>query len=300
VLDAAMSPGDPPAVLVKGAALLSAGLYESGERDFVDADLVIPPDSAERFAGLLRDAGVRYEPYSRPNYEVGVATDGGRGAVEIHVALAGDAGGEAGPSYDTVASRSSAADPASGLRNIRVLRGQAARELAAHHFVAHHAGAPENALRSLQDLSRLEGDDEEAVQGLPWRRAEHVRALTSGLREVAAELRSGAVAEGGRAAAYLERLSEALAIPYNGDEAFASEVDRWVALHSGWWNRTRFVAGRMFAAGPGAGLVDRGVRPVRLAARWTAGRFSRFKSTDRARASSRWTAFLKYGLVHEY
>ena len=293
-LDAAMSPDDPPAVLFKGSALRVAGLYESGERDSVDADMVISPAANARFEAIYRAAGLRQDLDSEASYMSVVPADERPGSVDVHLALPGDASGDAGPPYDVVLALSSPVEPSAGLRHVRVLRGAAAREVAVHHFVRHHASAPANALRVLQDLSRLEGEGEAAPGSplLPWRDATHIRAVSARLRRIAGEFRSGEIAEGGRAERFLEHLEQVLAVPRDEESEFAQ---RWGAMRGPWLSRAWFATKRAFGPGPETDLVGRVTRPARMAGRWAAARMTVLKKDESARVRAGWVGFLEAG-----
>ena len=291
-LDAAMSPDDPPAVLFKGAALRAAGMYEGGERDSVDADLVISKAAAERFEETYRSAGLRPDLEAEASFIAVIPADGRPGSVDVHLALPGDASGDCGPPYDLVLALSSPAHPAAGLRHVRVLRGPAAREVAVHHFVRHHASAPANALRVLQDLSRLEGEGEAVPDTplLPWRNATHIRAVTARLRGLAGEFRSGQIAEGGRAERFLGHLEQILAVPRDEESEFAQ---RWGSMRGPWLSRALFAAKRAFGPGPEKTLVGRAIRPARFAARWAGARLLSIPIRSGSRVQARWVGFLE-------
>jgi hypothetical protein len=179
---AARHAGDP--VALKGAALTLAGFYARGERQMADADLLVAPEAIGAWKIAAERIGARFAPLRAGGYEVACVERGGA-IVEIHVALAGEAGRMPSLSH---ASLSAAAIPCAAA-GFRVPGPAACRQIAAHHLVFHHGGAGEHGLRALQDLARLpESTPEDAP--LRWPERSPIPA-TRLLGRVAAALREG-------------------------------------------------------------------------------------------------------------
>ena len=203
------------AVVVKGAALNLLGLV-GDERSFADADVLVDPQHLGGWEAAAGDVGASWHP--RHGYEAAAITRG-VGLVEVHTALPGFFGPEKGPGSAEVAPFR-VPTPCPGLH---ALTGQVAREVCVQHFVFHHDGAPAHALRTLLDLSALEGTGEGV--GLPWQaRTGEVQRATGHLRLLARTFRTDARTDAQR------QFARVLAqVAAREPMRFAREVDRWMS-----------------------------------------------------------------------
>jgi hypothetical protein len=203
------------AVVIKGAALALQGLV-GDERSFADADVTVEPRRLEAWAAAAADLGAVWQP--QHGYEA-AHVKSGAGLVEIHSALPGFFGTEAGPD----AAELSRFRVPTSVPGLFALAAPAAREVCVQHFVFHHDGSPLHALRALLDLCALEGAGE--GDGLSWGgRAEEVRRATRHLRTVARAFREDV------APALQAEFTRTLAgVADRPPAGFAGEVDRWIS-----------------------------------------------------------------------
>ncbi|MGH9023120.1 MAG: nucleotidyltransferase family protein [Acidimicrobiia bacterium] len=179
-------------VAIKGAGMTLAGYYEPGERYAADADLVVPPESLPDWERAAVRAGATWSVLACDGYQAATISDG-RAVVDLHVALAGEAGRLPGVGHRALLPSTLPSDPAHGVEGVRTPTPAAAREITVQHFVFHHRGSETHGFRTLQDLARLEtgGSVAKALPGLDWEGSSPAPA-TALLARVAKRLEQGA------------------------------------------------------------------------------------------------------------
>lgn len=265
-------------IVVKGGGLVSGGFLV--HRDMVDLDALV----AEADVDSWREAAARVGGEWHPGrgYEAGAITHPD-GMIEVHMALPGFVGHEAGPGYMAVATHAIAS---SSMPDILVPLPQAAREITVQHFVFHHAGETGHALRVLQDLGSLEREPD--GEGLDWGRTS-VHDATSNLRAIVRQIAAGHL-DTSPAGDYLRALAGA--IETGAHKTFADDVERWIGDKPGLAAKAGLIVRRIF---PPAGQMRESVdeSPIRTVLRYLTRPFrlaTRFLRTRKPAnsAASRW------------
>jgi len=292
--EAAHHSGDP--IALKGAALTLGGFYSTGERQMADADLLIPAGAADQWKRAAAGIGARFTPLRAGGYEIACVERGGA-IVELHVALAGEAGRLPSLTHaDLLPHAVPSPRPGLGIPD-----PSASREIAVHHFVFHHGGAEEHGLRTLQDLARLPprspGDPP-----LPWPGRSPSRAGDL-LGRIVESLRQARWEEDENCRRALAPIFDAIAGSETTSRDFSEDVDE-IVLRSAEtpFGGTRAVVRYAFppiaeiraCAGESRArtVVRYPTRALRLAARYAAARAT---AIFRRRRRRRWREFLASG-----
>ncbi|MBI2212264.1 MAG: nucleotidyltransferase family protein [Acidobacteria bacterium] len=206
------------AIVIKGGAM---ALTHRGTANRVvsDLDVVVPRSDVPVWLDVAARCGASVHETS--GYEAAhIARE--RGMIELHLALPGFAGNDAGPGWELLRTRARPVEGGPWL----VPEAPAAREIAVQHFLFHHFGESSHALRALQDLTLLEEDGE--GEGLDWGGPPVARATTR-LREIARSIRTGR--DDDEPLAFLSGLAGVL----GGATArsFAEESRHWVGQRAG-------------------------------------------------------------------
>ncbi|MGH9317193.1 MAG: nucleotidyltransferase family protein [Thermoanaerobaculia bacterium] len=213
-------------VAIKGAGMTLAGYYEPGERYSADADLVVPPESLPDWGRAAVRAGATCSVLACDGYEAATISDG-RAVVDLHVALAGEAGRLPGVGHGALLASTLPPDPAHGIEGVRTPAPAAAREITVQHFVFHHQGSETHGFRTLQDLARLERDEPvaEELPALVWEGSSPAPA-TALLTRVAKRLKQGAGENDPECRMFLGLLLCALAGEEPTSPTYAEDVNR--------------------------------------------------------------------------
>jgi hypothetical protein len=284
---------------VKGAALTLAGYYAWGERYMTDADLLVPEQSLGDWEGAVRDLGLGWLRRPSDHYEAATVSDGAT-LLEVHIALPGKGGKSRGPSYEEVLPRTDTPDPKTGIEGVRTPNASASREIAVDHFVFHHAGDPFYALRTLQDLVRLESGPE--GPGLPWDPPPPTRA-TDSLRRIARAARAGQEDEDDEAREFFAAVSE-LVESADAGRSFADDVDIWLrSERAAGGSRLALLRRRLFPPleevrrsadeAAVATAVSYLSRAAWMPVRYLAGAISRRAHPRQTRTQRRWREYLE-------
>lgn len=282
------------AIAIKGAALRLAGLYNEGERDAADGDLVVSPEMLPAVRRAAIETGLTWQLLPEGGYEAGLIV-GDSAYVEVHTALAGDAGREVGLAWDALRAVARLASLEGLFGRLRLLLGHPAQELAVQHFVRHHDGDPVYALRTLQDISRLDAiDGEGSGLSLPWNDPSGLSGTLSKLREVARDLRSAAGELTPGSKRFLDRLGAMIATGRNSNGDYATAVDRWLRYQRSPSARLKLVAQSAASNEVGKGVsLDRVVRPFRMVSRYASGKLFLLRRTNpERRAVAAWRSEL--------
>jgi hypothetical protein len=219
------------AIVIKGGAMTLTH-PATAHRIVADLDVVVPHSDVAAWLDAAARAGMHVHETS--GYEA-AHIKGDRGMIELHLALPGFAGNDAGPGWEALHPRSR---PVEG-EPWRVPEPPVSREIAAQHFLFHHFGEASHALRTLQDLSLIEGDGE--GEGLDWGTPAVARA-TARLRDVARAIRDGRDADA-EPNAFLSSLASILGEPTG--RSFAEESRHWVEQRSGALAKVALLARRL-------------------------------------------------------
>jgi len=265
------------AIVIKGGAIALARPSDA-HRAVADVDVVV----AESDVTAWLEAAVRIGMSVRrtTGYEVAYITRE-RGLIELHIALPGFAGNDAGPGWESIHPRAHHPEGQPWL----VPDPPIAREIAVQHFLFHHGGEAGHALRTLQDLTLL--DDGGEGDGLDWGNPAVARA-TARMREIARAIRDGR--DGDPAAdAFLSNL--ATIVGEQTFRSFAEESRHWIVQKQGAWARIALLARRL---APPVGEMRRAPDDTRLtiAARYARrpfdllGKYRAASRADRARGNA--------------
>ena len=286
-------------IAFKGAALALAGYYAWGERYMTDADLLVPRQSLGDWEAAVRDRGLGWLRRPSDHYEGAIVSDGAT-RLEVHVALPGKGGRSRGPSYEQVLPHTVPPDPRTGIEGVRTPDASVSREIAVDHFVFHHGGDPFWALRTLQDLIRLESGPE--GPGLPWDPPSPTRAAGR-LRRIARAARAGQEDEDDEAREFFAAVS-GLVESADAGRSFADDVDLW--LHSeraSGGHRLALLGRRLFPpleevrrSADEAAVVTAASylsRAARMSVRYLGGAISRLAHPRRTRTQRTWREYLE-------
>lgn len=219
------------AIVIKGGALALA-FPATANRVVCDVDVVVPRADVAAWLAAATSIGARVEETA--GYEAAHITRD-RGMIELHLALPGFAGNDEGPDWEAIRERATAIPD----QPWQMPDAPVAREIAVQHFLFHHGGQAGHALRTLQDLSLLEGRGEGA--GLAWENPAVSRA-TARMQGIALAIRDGRD-DDAEAAAFLAGLATVL------DEAsgrsFAEESRHWIEQKPGTLGKAALLARRL-------------------------------------------------------
>ncbi|MFA6959059.1 MAG: nucleotidyltransferase family protein [Thermoanaerobaculia bacterium] len=219
------------AVVIKGGAVALAMPAEA-HRAMCDVDVVVPDADVPAWIAAAERVGINARRTT--GYEVAYLTRD-RGMIELHLALPGFAGNDAGPNWDALHRRAHRVEGGSWL----VPDAPVAREIAVQHFLFHHGGEAGHALRTLQDLTLL--DDGGEGDGLEWGNPAVARA-TARMREIARAIREGRDSDPD-ADAFLSSLATILG--EQSSRSFAEESRHWIEQQRGAVARLRLLARRV-------------------------------------------------------
>ncbi|MGK2859778.1 MAG: nucleotidyltransferase family protein [Thermoanaerobaculia bacterium] len=219
------------AIVIKGGALALA-FPSTANRAVCDADVVVPTVDVAAWLEAATRIGAHVEETA--GYEAAHFTRD-RGMIELHLALPGFAGNDAGPGWDALCPRAVAIAGQPWL----MPEAPVAREIAVQHFLFHHGGEAGHALRTLQDLSLLE--DRGEGDGLSWDNPAVARATTR-LRSIALAIRDGRD-DDPEAAAFLGGLTSIL--DETTGRSFAEESREWLEQKPGALGKAALLARRL-------------------------------------------------------
>lgn len=278
LLDSLHEAGAPSsrAIVIKGGAMTLLHPAEA-HRASCDVDVVVPRADVTAWLEAAARAGASVKETS--GYEAAhLSRD--RGMVELHVALPGFAGNDAGPSWEALRARSG---PLAG-RPWLVPSAAASREIAVQHFLFHHGGEAGHALRTLQDLALVDADGE--GDGIDWGTPAVARA-TEGMRAIARAIRDGDD-DDREARSFLTSL--ALVAGEHTSRSFAEESKHWIDAQPGVAGKLALLARRL--APPLRDVRREGDSPLTVALRYArrpfdlAAKYRAAARRDRERAAT--------------
>jgi hypothetical protein len=219
------------AIVIKGGALALARPADA-HRAIADVDVVVPAADVAAWIDAAERAGISVRRTT--GYEVAYLTRD-RGMIELHLALPGFAGNDAGPGWEALHPHTHrvAGTP------WHVPDAPVAREIAVQHFLFHHGGEAAHALRTLQDLTLLEDGGE--GEGLDWGTAAVARATTR-MREIARAIHDGRDRDPA-ADDFLSNLATILG--EQSSRSFAEESRHWIEQQHGAVARLKLLARRL-------------------------------------------------------
>ncbi len=219
------------AVVIKGGAL-SLAWPALAHRVVSDVDVVVPQDDVEPWLQAAARLGAQVT--RTIGYEAAYFTRD-RGMLELHLALPGFAGNDAGPDWTALHPRST---PIAGQPWLMPV-APVAREIAVQHFLFHHGGEAAHALRTIQDLSLLEDSGE--GPGLDWGTPAVARA-TERMRHIARSIRAGHD-DDAAASDFLVGLTSILG--ETTARSFAEESRQWIQTKPGLSGKLALLARRL-------------------------------------------------------